>query len=98
MQKIWTHIYLLDKNFICDPPKASVRTNNAFSDYFKLDRGTRQGCPLQFKVARNLFKYVGIQVTRKYSIYLVLYNLNILTFWLLSHKKILIFVINFFEV
>uniref|UniRef100_A0A8C5H2E5 Reverse transcriptase domain-containing protein n=1 Tax=Gouania willdenowi TaxID=441366 RepID=A0A8C5H2E5_GOUWI len=27
-------------------PQASVRTNNICSDYFKLFRGTRQGCPL----------------------------------------------------
>ncbi len=27
-------------------PKASVRTNNVFSEYFNLQRGTRQGCPL----------------------------------------------------
>lgn len=27
-------------------PKASVRTNDTYSDYFPLGRGTRQGCPL----------------------------------------------------
>ena len=27
-------------------PLACVRTNNDFSDYFSLKRGTRQGCPL----------------------------------------------------
>jgi len=27
-------------------PLACVRTNNNYSEYFSLDRGTRQGCPL----------------------------------------------------
>lgn len=27
-------------------PKASVHTNDIYSDYFSLGRGTRQGCPL----------------------------------------------------
>lgn len=27
-------------------PKASVHTNDVYSDYFTLERGTRQGCPL----------------------------------------------------
>lgn len=29
-----------------NPPLASVRTNDHFSSYFPLQRGTRQGCPL----------------------------------------------------
>ena len=27
-------------------PKASVHTNDVYSDYFALGRGSRQGCPL----------------------------------------------------
>lgn len=42
----------LGQNFIAwvqllySAPKASVRTNNNFSEYFSLHRSTRQGCPL----------------------------------------------------
>ena len=43
---IWQHVYFLDKAFIYTSPLACVCTNNDYSDYFPLNRGTQQGCPL----------------------------------------------------
>lgn len=54
----WEYLFITLKKFgfpedmiswvklLYSAPVASVRTNNVFSEYFSLHRGTRQGCPL----------------------------------------------------